>query len=322
MKDEKYLIETKANRRELVNKILIFGTLVITVIVAATLAGIFVAKAHKAKYYSQMEETSKENIIEEKEEQVNEEEPSQEQNEASQENQTEETQETESTLPTPVYSEDAKYRMKNIYKEGNVEKIAYLTFDDGPSSNITPQILQILKDQGVKATFFVLGSRVELYPELVKQEYNEGHYIANHGYSHKYDSIYSSPTAVLDEYNHTEEVIRKAIGNENYSSHLFRFPGGSSGGKYADMKKEAMKVLDDNNIAHINWNALTNDAVGKPTAESIVNDLKSTAKGKNKIVILMHDSGGKQLTADKLPEIISYLKAEGYEFKNFYDIMY
>ena len=314
MKENKYLIEKKAVRREFINKMLIYGTLIVVVIVTATIAGIFTAKAYNSKlfeeYYSQMQEVPEENVETEEVAEKEEKEEIQEQ------------QEETKVLPTPIYSEEAKYRMKNIYKEGNVEKIAYLTFDDGPSSNITPQILQILKDEGVKASFFVLGSRVELYPELVKQEYEEGHYIANHGYSHNYQSIYSTPTAVLDEYNHTEQVIRQAIGNENYSSYIFRFPGGSSGGKYADIKKEAMKVLDDNNIAHINWNALTNDAVGKPTAESIINDLKSTSNGKNKIVVLMHDSGGKQLTADTLREAISYLRNEGYEFKNFYDIMY
>ena len=308
MGEKKELIDAKVIKREFINKMLIFGTLVLTVIVAASIAGIWVAERYNEKlleeYFSQMEEVPEENEGE---------------NEKVEE--TQEIQE-ETTIPAnPVYSEDAKYRMSKIYKEGNVEKIAYLTFDDGPSSNITPQILQILKDEGIRATFFVLGSRVELYPELVKQEYEAGHYIANHGYSHEYKSVYSSPNAVLDEYNHTETLIRQAIGNDGYSSHLFRFPGGSTG-KYLDVKKEAIKLLEENNIAYINWNALTNDAVGHPTAESIVNDLKSTASGKNKIVVLMHDTGSKQLTADTLPEIISYLRDEGYEFKNFYDIMY
>ena len=81
----------------------------------------------------------------------------------------------------------------------------------GPSSNITPQILETLRNENVKATFFVLGSRVELYPELVKQEYEEGHYIANHGYSHVYTNIYSCKEAVLEEYNNAEMKIKAAI---------------------------------------------------------------------------------------------------------------
>lgn len=108
--------------------------------------------------------------------------------------------------------------MQNIYVPCEGEKVAYLTFDDGPSSNITPQILDILRAEEVKATFFVLGSRVELYPELLKQEYEEGHYIANHGYSHVYTNIYSSPQAVLDEYHLAETKIKEVLRRRIYKS--------------------------------------------------------------------------------------------------------
>ncbi len=227
----------------------------------------------------------------------------------------------EPTPIVPVYSAENNAKVTNIYASNDGEKVAYLTFDDGPSKNITPQILDILRNEGIKATFFVLGSRVELYPELVRQEYNEGHYVANHGYSHNYSSIYSSPNAVLDEYNLTESKIKEALGIDSYSSHLFRFPGGSEGGKYKNVKNEAKAILEANNISYVNWNSLNNDSVGKPTHESLLRDLKTTSRGKKKIVILMHDAGTKQLTADTLGEAISYLKGEGYSFKNFYDIM-
>ncbi len=109
---------------------------------------------------------------------------------------------------------------------------------------------------------------------------------------------------------------------EEYSSHLFRFPGGSEGGKYKKVKNDAKTLLAQNNIAYMNWNSLTNDSVGKPTYESIVSELKKTSSGKQNIVVLMHDTGAKQLTVDTLSEIIQYLKSQGYTFKNFYDIMY
>ena len=163
---------------------------------------------------------------------------------------------------------------------------------------------------------------VEANPDVLKQEYEAGHYIANHGYTHDYSKVYASEKAVLDEYNRTENAIKKALGNENYSSHLFRFPGGSQGGKYSDLKNSAKKILAENNIAYVKWNCLTNDAVGKPTKESIVENLKKTSNGKNKIVVLMHDTNAKQLTVDTLKENIAYLKEQGYVFKNFYDIMY
>ena len=293
-KDLQYLLEAKNEKRRLINRILIIVAIIFTVIITAVIAGLLLAKSHNekllAEYMAKEEAKNQEKIEEEKK-------PS-----------------------LPVYSENARNRMQNIYVEEGEEKVVYLTFDDGPSSNITPQILQILESENVKATFFVLGSRAELYPELVKQEYETGHYIANHGYSHNYKAIYSSPNAVLDEYNRTEEIIRQAIGKENYSSYLFRFPGGSSGGKYAKVKNAAIELLDQNNVAHINWNSLTSDAVGTPTQESIVSSLISTAEGKNRVVVLMHDSGTKQLTADMLPHVISYFRDQGYAFKNFYDI--
>ena len=201
------------------------------------------------------------------------------------------------------------------------EKNIYLTFDDGPSPNITPQILSILEEYNVPATFFVLGSRVELYPELVRQEYEAGHYIANHGYSHTYPSIYSSVQSVLDEYTTTESAIQDALGLPEFHSYLFRFPGGSSGGPYNDLKAKAKSTLEGMGIASTNWNCLNGDAEGgKRSKEQLINRLYETAEGWTSLVVLMHDANDKQSTADALPEIIEHYLAEGYTFKNYYDI--
>jgi peptidoglycan/xylan/chitin deacetylase (PgdA/CDA1 family) len=135
---------------------------------------------------------------------------------------------------SPVYTEETKSRLANIYHTG--EKTAYLTFDDGPSKTVTPLILDLLKQENIKATFFVLGSRVELNPTIVKREYEEGHFIANHGYSHIYANIYTSVDTVLEEYNKTQQAIQNALGTE-YNGHLFRFPGGSTGRKICQTKK-------------------------------------------------------------------------------------
>lgn len=218
----------------------------------------------------------------------------------------------------PVYTETGKELVKNIYH--SEEKTVYLTFDDGPSKTVTPLILDLLKQENVKATFFVLGSRAELNPEILKREYKEGHYIANHGYSHIYGNIYSTPQAVLDEYNKTQDIIKNILGTD-YDGHLFRFPGGSSGGKYATIKSEAKILLEQNNIAYVDWNSLSNDAAGAKTKEAIIENTKSTIGNKNSVVILMHDAGDKILTYEALPEIIAYLKEQGYKFKNFYSIM-
>ncbi len=209
--------------------------------------------------------------------------------------------------------------VSNIYN-GEEGKRVFLTFDDGPSKAVTPYILDKLKEHNIKATFFVLGSRVKSNPELVKRAYEEGHYIANHSYSHKYSSIYKSYNTLIEEYNKTEKEIQKALGNSNYSSNLFRFPGGSSGGEYGTIKKKIKKELKKDNIAYLDWNALTNDAAGANTKEKIMKNLKETVGNKDNVVVLMHDAPDKILTYETLEEVITYLKDKGYAFKNMYDL--
>ena len=219
----------------------------------------------------------------------------------------------------PKLTDEGRENMKNIYHSET--KRAFLTFDDGPSTN-TSTILDILNSQNIKATFFMLGTRVEAMPETVKKVYEQGHYIANHGYSHEYSTIYSSQEAVLEEFNKCNNAVRNAIGEPEYNSHLFRFPGGSNGGKYNDLKQGAKQLLSDNDILSVDWNSLSGDAEKQnPTPEYLMERMKSTSQDKSSLVILMHDAQAKKVTADTLPEIISYLKEQGYEFKSFYDII-
>ncbi len=219
----------------------------------------------------------------------------------------------------PQYNPNSVQQIKNIY--GSDEKQVYLTFDDGPTQAITPQILDILKEEQVPATFFVLGSRVELNPDLVKRAFEEGHYIANHGYSHTYSQIYASSQAVIDEYNATERAIQEAIGISEYHSYLFRFPGGSSGGKYHNIKAEAKQILANNGIASTNWNCLNGDAeaLGR-TEQELLTRLYQSQEDNTSLIILMHDAHDKQATVNTLREVIQHYKAEGYVFKNFYEI--
>ena len=219
----------------------------------------------------------------------------------------------------PKLTEIGIENMNHIYSSDT--KRAFLTFDDGPSSN-TNQILDILNERGIKATFFVLGSNVEKNPEMVKRMYDEGHFIANHGYSHVYETIYQSPQAVLDEYNKCNQVVRDAIGEQEYNSHLFRFPGGLVGGKYADIKNQANDLLLQNNIVHVDWNALNGDSeTTSPTIEYEMQRIQETVGDKQSVVILMHDAQAKKVTVEALPSMIDYLKEQGYEFKNFYEII-
>ena len=122
------------------------------------------------------------------------------------------------------FSEEQMQSILNIYSSTE-EKRVFLTFDDGPSRTVTPHILDILKNENIKATFFTLGSQVQFYPDIVKRAYDEGHYIANHGYTHVYSSIYASMDSIFGEYNSTENNLQIALQNPNYHSKLFRFPG-------------------------------------------------------------------------------------------------
>ena len=219
----------------------------------------------------------------------------------------------------PKLTEEGKNNVDNIYKSDT--KRAFLTFDDGPSE-VTNQILDTLKQEKVKATFFVLGSNVKALPNVVKRIYDEGHYIANHGYSHVYSKIYASPQTVLDEFNQCNDAVKEAIQVPEYNSHLFRFPGGLAGGKYATIKNEANELLKQNEVMHVDWNSLTGDAeTNNLSIEFELQRLRETSEGKNSLVILMHDAQAKKTTADALPNIIAYLKEQGYKFESFYNII-
>ena len=217
------------------------------------------------------------------------------------------------------FNEEQQYNILHIYKSDT--KRVFLTFDDGPSETVTPLILDLLKEENVPATFFTLGTNVKRHPEIVKREFDEGHYVANHGYSHKYSAVYASPQATFDEYNYTENAIKEALGNENYKSNLFRFPGGSNGGYYDSLKQESKALLRENGIVHLDWNCLSKDAEGAHSTESLIQNIKDTADGKYSVVVLMHDSSDKILTYESLKEVINYFRENGYEFKNIYDII-
>ncbi len=214
-------------------------------------------------------------------------------------------------------------KVNNIYNLTG--KYVFLTFDDGPSyDEMTNNILDILKENNVKATFFMIGSMVKQYPTAVKRAYDEGHYIANHGYSTDNTVTYASANKVLEEYNETEDAIREAIGNNDYSSKLFRFPGGSTG-SYTDIKTEVKELLKQNKIAYIDWNADINDAAKKEdgtryTVEEMYQRMVETTENKNVIVLLMHNYGTATNSDQVLEKSITYLKNKGYEFKKISDL--
>ncbi|MEG0641599.1 MAG: polysaccharide deacetylase family protein [Clostridium sp.] len=190
------------------------------------------------------------------------------------------------------------------------EKVAYLTFDDGPTSNVTPVVLDVLKKYNTKATFFVLGKMVEKHPDVLKQTFNEGHLIANHSYSHDYKYIYSTPDNFISDMKKSELLIQNTLGITD-KINVIRFPGGS----FPKRLEKYRAVAAKNSYYYIDWNCLNGDAQGgKKTEDKLVQEVINTSKGKNEIVILMHDASTKISTANSLGKVIEYLKSEGYRF--------
>lgn len=195
------------------------------------------------------------------------------------------------------------------------EKVVYLTIDDGPSANVTPQVLNILKKYNVKATFFTIGYLANKNPEILKRMDEEGHLICNHSYSHKYKEIYKSPEAFIDEIKKCDETLSCILGKK-YTSGIIRFPGGSAGKKLEPFREAV------NNIGYkyIDWNALSKDAEGKNVSVSTqLSNVKITSGNKNKIVLLIHDGGGNKTTVKALPKILEYFISKGYKFKTIKD---
>lgn len=224
------------------------------------------------------------------------------------------------TKDSTQLSDEQYNNIISIYSS-SPEKTVYLTFDDGPSNNITPLILDLLKQEQIRATFFVLGTNVNYHPEIVQRAYNEGHYIANHGFTHRYAEIYENTETILNDYLQCNQALKKALNNENYESKIYRYPGGSTGGRFHDTKAAGKELLKENHIAYLDWNALTCDAEGTPTKESIIENLHKTVGDKQVVVLLMHDSSSKILTYETLPEVIAFFREKGYSFKNLYDVL-
>jgi peptidoglycan/xylan/chitin deacetylase (PgdA/CDA1 family) len=211
-------------------------------------------------------------------------------------------------------------QMKGEMPDGaDGKKVAYLTFDDGPSETVTPLILDTLKAENVHATFFVVGKAVDesdVTKRLIKREVDEGNAIGNHTYSHNYNYLYPNKTVSVDNFmadvNKTNQSLKNILG-ENFSTRAIRFPGGHMTWKGMASMDDIMKEKD---YHQVDWNALTKDAEGKPkNAEQLKQELIKTITGRQKAVILMHDTYGKEETAKALPEIIKYLKEQGYEFR-------
>jgi peptidoglycan-N-acetylglucosamine deacetylase len=196
-----------------------------------------------------------------------------------------------------------KFQGKIVYKSEvpNNEKVIALTFDDGPWKETTPQMLDILKQNNIKATFFWVGTSIQENPEIAKRVVAEGHAIANHTWHHLYKQM--DTATAKSEIDKTAELIYKTTGAK---TNLFRPPGGYlNNGLAAHAKSQ--------NYAVVMWSQTSADTDPKAKYEVFVKNVLRDAKPGS--IVLMHDGGGdRRRTVQALPKIINGLKEKGYRF--------
>lgn len=194
-------------------------------------------------------------------------------------------------------------------------KVAYLTFDDGPSQN-TIKILDFLKANNIKATFFVIYHKNS--DEIYKRIAEEGHTLAVHSMTHDYGKIYKNTDAFMKDIEDLTNYLIKVTG---VKPNILRFPGGSNntisykyGGR--DIMSKIIPKVEEAGYAYFDWNVDSKDASKNVQDKKvIVQSVLEGAKNKNHAIILMHDAPPKTTTVQALPEIVEGLRAQGFVFE-------
>lgn len=192
------------------------------------------------------------------------------------------------------------------------EKVAYLTFDDGPSEN-TKSILKTLQEKNAVATFFLVGS--EITPEreeIVKQEIKQGNAIGVHTYCHKKNQMYCNADCFFEDFQSASEVIRRVTGK---TPKLHRFPWGSNNPYVSSYVDELHERLKEMGVKSYDWNVSGEDSVSVTVPqETIIRNVKKDLTKHNQAIILLHDSNSTKNTAAVLGGLIDYIRGEGYRF--------
>lgn len=189
--------------------------------------------------------------------------------------------------------------------EPDTRRKVYLTFDDGPGAN-TNEILDILAQYDVKATFFVVGREDEASREAIKRIVEEGHSLGMHSYSHKYAELYASEESFRADFEKQRAFLEEVTG---VSCNIYRFPGGSSNSvSDVDMNLFA-DYLDSQGVVFHDWNMSCGDGRAGQDVDTLIRNSTAELPQKNSAVILMHDSPEKYTTVEALPQIIETIQA-------------
>lgn len=165
-------------------------------------------------------------------------------------------------------------------------KTMYLTFDDGPSEENTAAVLDILKENGIKATFFLVGENVRKHPEIARRIAAEGHTIGIHCNRHEYEEIYADADSYLADFQEAWDAVYEVTGVE---AQLFRFPGGSINAYNEDVYEEIIEKMTERGYIYFDWNGSLEDAVSKSAPEELVQNAVESTLGRRKVVMLAHD---------------------------------
>ena len=192
------------------------------------------------------------------------------------------------------------------------EKTVYLTFDDGPSAR-TGEILDILDRYGIKATFFVVGTRNDNDEDraMMRRIVEAGHTLGMHSYTHDYKLIYASVEDCLADFYRVYQLIYDATGA--YPT-ILRFPGGSINGYNGAFYQSLLAEVTRRHFVYFDWNVATGDAVGTADPEELARNALRNCSSLRRAMILMHDSGGKRGTVEALPAIIEGYRDAGFTF--------
>ncbi|AIF51912.1 polysaccharide deacetylase family protein [Pelosinus sp. UFO1] len=189
-------------------------------------------------------------------------------------------------------------------------KRVYLTFDDGPDPENTPLVLAILKENNIKATFFLVGTEIEKYPDIVKQIFMEGHAIGNHTYNHTYRDLYQSPTTYTEQLNLNDTIIKNIL---TVRPRISRAPGGSAG----HFTKEYWSALKRQGYIEVGWNISSGDASAAKANDILNNIMYQTTKNTflwDHAIVLLHDGRGHAESVKALPSVIKFYKEQGFQF--------
>ncbi len=219
------------------------------------------------------------------------------------------TEQEEETTEEAMPEKEEKYSANSAFNSNG--KKVYLTFDDGPSI-YTDEILDILKENNVKATFFVVYNEDEELWPMYNRIVEDGHTLAMHSYTHVYGDIYNSLDSFKDDVRSIHDFLYEKTGVD---CTYYRFPGGSSNSVSAVDIQELMKYLDEEGYTYFDWNSLSGDAVdaGLSAQELNNNILGYVRNNSGDSMVLMHDLETAYGTVEGLEELIVTLKKEGYE---------